>query len=252
MPLEDVCLTVSHTVGKSPDGSEADGVTHVKWRSNKIVLRRRGHLSSFLHDSLHRCRTEVDLGAGARRCGRHGDGLQRVAMTRYRNITSTIPHGDPFISANGPLSSLIFGPTLAAGTSSKMPPRLPFRGPVFPAGPSRLSLSRRHASTGRSLPRRILSTTLFVGGTALFLAYYYDSRSIMHEHVAMPVLRYVTDPETGHKLAVRLLALPRWARPRDRGVDGPELGAEVRLSEALWRPASVLWTREQDTVQSPR
>ena len=62
------------------------------------------------------------------------------------------------------------------------------------------------------------------------VAYYYDSRSALHEHVAMPLIRLVADAETGHKLSIKLLAAPSWMRPRDRGVDGEELQAEVRDS----------------------
>lgn len=58
------------------------------------------------------------------------------------------------------------------------------------------------------------------------MAYYYDSRSVMHEHVVMPFMR-LFDPETGHKAAVRLLSAGKVFRPRDRGVDVPELEAEV-------------------------
>ena len=64
------------------------------------------------------------------------------------------------------------------------------------------------------------------------MAYYYDSRSALHEHVAMPLIRFLTDAETGHKLSVRLLAGPSWVRPRDRGVDGDELQTEVSPWEA--------------------
>lgn len=65
----------------------------------------------------------------------------------------------------------------------------------------------------------------------MFLAYYYDSKSLVHEHVAMPLMRLFADPEEGHRLAVRVLAWDKWARPRDMGVDGDELQAEVTLSE---------------------
>ncbi|ORX38524.1 hypothetical protein BD324DRAFT_588950 [Kockovaella imperatae] len=85
---------------------------------------------------------------------------------------------------------------------------------------------QRHASTFQSAPRRFLSTTLIVGGSVALIAYYYDSRSLLHEHVIMPVMR-LFDPETGHRLAVRLLSGPKWTRPRDRGVDGPELKTEL-------------------------
>jgi dihydroorotate dehydrogenase len=91
------------------------------------------------------------------------------------------------------------------------------------------STSIRHASryANRSLPRRFVSTTILLGGTAALIAYYYDSRSALHEHVAMPLIRLVADAETGHKMSIKLLSAPAWMRPRDRGVDGEELQAEV-------------------------
>lgn len=42
----------------------------------------------------------------------------------------------------------------------------------------------------------------------------------------MPVMRLV-DPETGHKLAVKMLGSSSWLRPKDGGVDGEKLQAEV-------------------------
>lgn len=87
--------------------------------------------------------------------------------------------------------------------------------------------SIRHASSYPSAPRRFISTTLLLGGTAALVAYYYDSRSALHEHIAMPLIRMFADAETGHKMSVKLLAGPSWVRPRDRGVDGKELEAEV-------------------------
>jgi dihydroorotate dehydrogenase len=74
------------------------------------------------------------------------------------------------------------------------------------------------------------------------VAYYYDSRSALHEHVAMPLIRMVADAETGHKLSIKLLAAPSWMRPRDRGVDGEELQAEVR--DTLKRACQVDRTDE--------
>lgn len=44
----------------------------------------------------------------------------------------------------------------------------------------------------------------------------------------MPIMRLV-DPETGHKLAVRMLSGSSWLRPHDRGVDNEKLQAEVSL-----------------------
>ena len=88
------------------------------------------------------------------------------------------------------------------------------------------STFRRHASTSQSLPRRFLGTTLLLGGTCAAVAYYYDSRSLVHEHVVMPIVR-LADPETGHKIAIRALGLPWWARPKDLGEDGKELETAV-------------------------
>jgi hypothetical protein len=96
------------------------------------------------------------------------------------------------------------------------------------------STTIRHASryAKQSVPRRFISTTILLGGTAALVAYYYDSRSALHEHVAMPLIRLFADAETGHKLSIKLLEAPAWMRPRDRGVDGDELQAEVSDSYA--------------------
>ncbi|KAJ9104610.1 hypothetical protein QFC21_002108 [Naganishia friedmannii] len=59
------------------------------------------------------------------------------------------------------------------------------------------------------------------------LAYVYDSRSAVHEHVAMPVLRTLTDAETSHKLAVKMLAMSSWVRPKDRGIDAESIRTEL-------------------------
>lgn len=88
---------------------------------------------------------------------------------------------------------------------------------------------RRYASSAQSLPRRFLSTTLVLGGTVALVAYYYDSRSLVHEHVVMPLVR-LYDAEAGHKLAVKVLGAPWFLRPSDLGTDGPELRSEVSLS----------------------
>lgn len=84
-------------------------------------------------------------------------------------------------------------------------------------------------STGTSRPYRFAATAFAIGTGALVLAYYYDSRSVAHEHVVMPIIRALAGAEDGHKLAVKILSLPEWARPKDRGVDGPELRAEVSV-----------------------
>ena len=106
--------------------------------------------------------------------------------------------------------------------------------------PLKLSKSARYASTYPSYTRSFLSTTLLLGTGGILVVYYYDSRSIMHEHVAMPLLRLVTDPESGHVMALRMLGLSRWARPRDMGVDGEELSGEVSSSLSYPNPISHL------------
>ncbi|WVF70759.1 dihydroorotate dehydrogenase (fumarate) [Kwoniella sp. CBS 6097] len=87
--------------------------------------------------------------------------------------------------------------------------------------------STSSSSSSGAPSRRYFSTTLLIGGSVLLVAYYYDSRSLLHEHVVMPLVRYALDPEEGHKLAVRVLGWDKWARPRDMGVDAPELEAEL-------------------------
>ena len=57
------------------------------------------------------------------------------------------------------------------------------------------------------------------------IAYYYDSRSLLHEHLIMPVVRSVTDAEESHRLAVRMLSMGGWARPKDKVADDERLGA---------------------------
>lgn len=84
----------------------------------------------------------------------------------------------------------------------------------------------------------MLSATVLLSSCGLAYLYYTDSRSMAHERLAMPVIRYFFDAETSHRMAVRLLAWPKWARPRDHGEDGEELGTEVRLRLGCsWVPA---------------
>ena len=89
--------------------------------------------------------------------------------------------------------------------------------------------ARRHASSAYPGPlRRSLGTITLVGGSIALVAYYYDSRSLVHEHVIMPVVRSLTDAEESHRLAVRMLSMGSWARPKDKATDDERLGAMVR------------------------
>jgi len=89
------------------------------------------------------------------------------------------------------------------------------------------SASRRHASTTSSPIRRSIGTVALLGGSVALVAYYYDSRSLLHEHVIMPTVRALTDAEESHRLAVRMLSMGSWARPKDKVVDDERLGATV-------------------------
>ena len=90
---------------------------------------------------------------------------------------------------------------------------------------SRSTVARRHASTQPSPIRRSLGTLTLVGGSVALIAYYYDSRSLLHEHLIMPAVRSLTDAEESHRLAVRMLSMGGWARPKDKVADDERLGA---------------------------
>ncbi|KAI9637500.1 putative Dihydroorotate dehydrogenase mitochondrial precursor [Dioszegia hungarica] len=90
-----------------------------------------------------------------------------------------------------------------------------------------LSTTVRQASTSgpAGTARRFVKTTILLASGAAFLAYHYDSRSMLHDKIAMPFIRLL-DAEDSHKLAIKMLG-NWWIRPRDKGVDGPELQAEL-------------------------
>ncbi|KAJ9098973.1 hypothetical protein QFC19_006197 [Naganishia cerealis] len=80
---------------------------------------------------------------------------------------------------------------------------------------------------------------LFALAAVAVVTYAYDSRSAIHEHLVMPVLRSLTDAETSHKLAVKMLAMSSWVRPKDRGTDNDSIRTEVSL-QALGNRARIL------------
>ncbi|KAL7424460.1 Dihydroorotate dehydrogenase (quinone), mitochondrial [Cryptotrichosporon argae] len=142
---------------------------------------------------------------------------------------STVPHGTAVPPASPesagpppipppPATPLLPPPSHSAPASvpPPAPPSPPSSPPPPPPPPPRARA-----------PRRWLSSALLFGTSALLVAYYYDARSLFHEHAVMPAIRAAADPETGHVWAVRLLALPKWLRPHDLGVDGHELRAEL-------------------------
>ncbi|KAI9063868.1 hypothetical protein FKP32DRAFT_1611618 [Trametes sanguinea] len=92
-------------------------------------------------------------------------------------------------------------------------------------------VSRRAASTAsqqpptRSYARTAAYASLFVVSTGLFAVYYFDCRAALHKYVVTPVIRYTLDPETGHRLAIRVLA--SGLAPRDPLPDDEVLKVEL-------------------------
>jgi hypothetical protein len=81
--------------------------------------------------------------------------------------------------------------------------------------------------------RSALKTSALVLGTGLFIAYYYDSRSAIHRWVIPPLMRATLDPETAHRLAVRVLGTP--LAPKDQGEDDEVLKCTVSTILGLIR-----------------
>ncbi|KAF9005942.1 hypothetical protein BDQ17DRAFT_1389554 [Cyathus striatus] len=78
----------------------------------------------------------------------------------------------------------------------------------------------------RSSLRTGVYATVFAVSAGLFAVYYFDARSALHRYVLTPVVRYAFDPETGHKLAVKVLQ--SGLAPRDPVSD------DLRLRIKIW------------------
>lgn len=93
----------------------------------------------------------------------------------------------------------------------------------------RPAFQARLASTGSQSPQNTLKKGLYTAvvavSTGLFAIYYFDSRSAIHRYLITPTLRYALDPETSHRLAVRVLA--SGFGPRDTQADDERLRLEV-------------------------
>lgn len=94
---------------------------------------------------------------------------------------------------------------------------------------TRLPLNARSVSTtssdGLLTARRTLTASIALVSGTLFAAYYLDSRSALHRYVITPIMRHTLDPETAHKLAVKVLRTG-WG-PQDRGTDDVRLETKV-------------------------
>ncbi|OCB83992.1 hypothetical protein A7U60_g8663 [Sanghuangporus baumii] len=84
--------------------------------------------------------------------------------------------------------------------------------------------------------RRVVATTAVLVSGTLFAFYFFDARSAIHRYVFTPVLRYTLDPETSHKVAVKVLR--SGLGPKDKGVDDERLRAEL-WGETLSNPIGL-------------
>jgi dihydroorotate dehydrogenase len=100
---------------------------------------------------------------------------------------------------------------------------------------ARVLISRpnaRGASTfvpTQSRVRNTLLAAILAASAGVFAVYYFDARSALHRYVLTPLIRHAVDPETGHRLAVKVLA--SGVAPRDPLVDDEKLKVQVRLTD---------------------
>ena len=94
-----------------------------------------------------------------------------------------------------------------------------------PRPQARFASTSASASSPATTFRRTVSTTVALVSGTLFAVYYFDSRSALHRYLVTPLLRYSLDPETSHKVAVKVLR--SGLAPKDTGVDDARLSTEV-------------------------
>jgi len=90
----------------------------------------------------------------------------------------------------------------------------------------RRSLFTASAPIKRTPIRTAVYTTAFVLSAGLFAVYYSDARSALHRYVLTPLLRNAFDPETGHRIAVKVLK--SGLAPSDLTQDHKVLNCRVR------------------------
>ena len=95
------------------------------------------------------------------------------------------------------------------------------------------------APAKRTPVRTAVYTTAFVLSAGLFAVYYSDARSALHRYVLTPILRNAFDPETGHKIAIKVLK--SGLAPRDLTQDDKVLDCQVRLPLNTSHKAPVLF-----------
>lgn len=88
-------------------------------------------------------------------------------------------------------------------------------------------VSTSASAPAKTLGRTVTATLALVSGT-VFAVYYLDSRSALHRYLVTPLLRYTLDPETSHKVAVKVLR--SGFAPKDTGEDDERLSTEVSFA----------------------
>ncbi|TDL23872.1 hypothetical protein BD410DRAFT_786540 [Rickenella mellea] len=89
---------------------------------------------------------------------------------------------------------------------------------------SRGVVNSQPTASPNSLRTGIFTTVALVSG-GLFAVYYFDARSALHRYFVTPLIRYGLDPETGHKVAVKVLR--SGLAPRDHLPDDERLKVEI-------------------------
>ena len=89
------------------------------------------------------------------------------------------------------------------------------------------SLFTASAPVKRTPLRTAAYTTAFIFSAGLFAVYYSDARSALHRYIVTPILRNAFDPETGHKIAIKVLK--SGLAPRDFIQDDKVLNCQVPL-----------------------
>ncbi|KAF8817543.1 hypothetical protein BYT27DRAFT_7199076 [Phlegmacium glaucopus] len=87
------------------------------------------------------------------------------------------------------------------------------------------SLFTASTQVKRTPIRTAVYTTAFVLSAGLLAVYYSDARSALHRYVLTPLLRNAFDPETGHKIAVKVLK--SGLAPRDLTKDDKVLNCQI-------------------------
>jgi hypothetical protein len=96
---------------------------------------------------------------------------------------------------------------------------------------TRKATTTAYESSTSSTVKNVVYGSLLLVGTGLFGVYYMDARGALHRYVITPAIRRLLDAETGHRLAVRVLA--SGLAPRDPIEDDASLHTEVHILDYI-------------------